>query len=97
MCLLAFYTNCTRTRNFILVPSLSRVKTIGNLFLFILPGRNNWNSDYIQYILASRNNSNFVRNVDQYILASRNNSNFVRNVDYDVGIKKTYLKCRKIV
>ena len=46
---------------------------------------------------ASRNNSNFVRNVDYYILASRNNSNFVRNVDYDVGIKKTYLKCRKIV
>ena len=49
MCLLAFYTNCTRTRNFILVPSLSRVKTIGNLFLFILAGRNNWNSDYSIY------------------------------------------------
>ena len=90
MCLLAFYTNCTRTHNFILVPSLSRVKAIGNLFLFILAGRNNWNSDY-SIILASRNNSNFVRNVDHYILASRNNSNFVRNVDYDVGIKKTYI------
>ena len=86
MCLLAFYTNCTRTRNFILVPSLSRVKTIGNLFLFILAGRNNWNSDYSIYSRVET--IAILLGMLITILASRNNSNFVRNVDYDVGIKK---------
>ena len=50
MCLLAFYTNCTRTVLATLYSyHLSRVKTIGNMFLFILVGRNNWNSDYSIY------------------------------------------------